>query len=87
MCSGTSPPTAATSDGHGRRHDGQPERAIDTAKFAQLKFTEDEVHNLINNQLTPEMSARIQKDRNAIARKFNLERAKLDAQQIDGRRR
>ena len=53
--------------------------AVDTAKFAQLKFAEDEVHNLINNQLTPEMSARIQKDRNAIARKFNLERAKLPA--------
>ncbi len=42
------------------------------------------MHNLINNQLTPEMDARFQKERNAIARKFDLERAKLDAQQIDG---
>lgn len=56
---------------------------IDTTRFAQLKFTEDEVHNLINNQLTPEMAARIQKERNAGSRRFALERAKLDAQQID----
>ena len=57
---------------------------LDPVKLAQLKFAEDEVHNLINNQLTPEMDARFQKDRNSIARKFTLERAKLEAAQIDG---
>lgn len=57
--------------------------AIDPAKLAQVRFAEDEVHNLINNQLTPEMDSRFQKERDAIARKFVLERAKLDAQQID----
>ena len=57
--------------------------AIDPAKFSQYKFAEDEVHNLINNQLTPEMDAKFQKERNAVTRKFTLERAKLEAQQID----
>ncbi len=57
--------------------------AIDTNKFVQLKFAEDEVHNLIQNRLTPEMDARFQRARNAVNRKFTLERAKLDAQQID----
>lgn len=56
---------------------------IDATKLAQMKFAEDEVHNLINNQLTPEMESRFQKDRNAINRKFTLERAKLEAQQGD----
>ena len=57
--------------------------AFDPVKLAQYKFAEDEVHNLINNQLTPEMDAKFQKDRNAISRKYTLERAKLEAQQID----
>ncbi|MGH6630858.1 MAG: hypothetical protein ACREB3_14105, partial [Burkholderiales bacterium] len=57
--------------------------AIDTNKFVQLKFAEDAVHNLIQNWLTPEMDARFQRERNAVNRKFTLERAKLDAQQID----
>ncbi|MDI1337207.1 MAG: hypothetical protein PSU94_13570 [Lacunisphaera sp.] len=56
--------------------------AADMTKFAQLKFAEDEVRNLIQNQLTPEMTARFQRERNAVSRKFTLERAKLDAQQI-----
>ena len=57
--------------------------AVDTSKLAQIKFDEDEVHNLINNQLTPEMDAKFQKERNAVTRKYTLERAKLEAQQID----
>jgi hypothetical protein len=54
---------------------------VDVKRFAELKFAEDEVRNLIQNQLTPEMAARFQKERNAVARKFTLERAKLEAQQ------
>ena len=57
--------------------------AIDPAKFVQYKFAEDEVHNLINNQLTPEMDAKFQKEHNAINRKYAMERARLEAQQID----
>ena len=56
---------------------------IDATRFAQIKFAEDEVRNLIANQLTPEMDARFQKERDAVTRKFALERAKLEAQQID----
>ncbi|HEY4245619.1 MAG TPA: hypothetical protein VGM64_02120 [Lacunisphaera sp.] len=56
---------------------------LDTAKLAQYKFLQDEVSNLIQNQLTAEASARFTHDRSAINRKYTLERAKLDAQQID----
>jgi len=55
---------------------------VDVNRFAQLKFAEDEVRNLIQNQLTPEMDVRFQKERNAVTRKFTLERAKLEAQQL-----
>lgn len=56
---------------------------IDMTKIAQLKFAEDEVHNLIQNQLSPEVANRFNRDRNAINRKYTLEEAKLAAQQID----
>ncbi len=55
---------------------------VNVTRFAQLKFSEDEVRNLIQNQLAPEMDARFQKERNAVTRKFTLERAKLEAQQL-----
>jgi hypothetical protein len=55
----------------------------DPAKMAQLKFAQDEVHNLIQNQLGAEISARFDRQRKAVDRKYALERAKLDAQAID----
>ena len=58
--------------------------AYDPAKFAQLKFAEDEVHNLIQNQLGPELTARFDRDRRALARKYALERAKLEAPSAEG---
>ena len=57
--------------------------AFDPAKFAQLKFAEDEVHNLIQNQLGAEISLRFDRERKALDRKYALQRAKLEAQQID----
>lgn len=57
--------------------------SIDMSKFAQYKFLQDEVSNLVQNQLNAENSARFTHDRSAINRKYTLERAKLDAQQID----
>ena len=57
--------------------------AVDTTKLAKLKLAEDEVHNLIDNQLGAEITARFEHDRNALNRKYNLERAKREAEQID----
>jgi hypothetical protein len=58
--------------------------AYDPAKFAQLQFAQDEVHNLIQNQLGPEIAARFNRDRKALARKYALERAKLEAPPAEG---
>jgi hypothetical protein len=58
--------------------------SIDTTKLAQAKFNEDEVHNMINNQATPEMMSQYTLQRAAINRKYALERAKLDADQLTG---
>ncbi len=57
---------------------------LDPDKVAQAKFDEDEVHNLINNQLGADITNRFNKQRSAVTRQYTLERAKLDAQQIDG---
>ena len=57
---------------------------LDYAKLAAIKFAEDEVRNMVQNQLNPEVATRFTRDRNAINRKYALERAKLDAQQIEG---
>jgi hypothetical protein len=56
--------------------------SVNTAKLADYKFAQDEFANLLHNQLEPEMDHRFNGDRKAINRKFALERAKLDAQQI-----
>ena len=56
---------------------------VDTDKLAKLKLAQDEVHNLIDNQLGADISARYEHERNALTRKYNLERAKLEAEQID----
>ncbi len=58
--------------------------ALDTAKLAQYKFAQDEVSNLIQNQLGVEIATRFNRERKAINRKYSLERAKLEAQQIEG---
>src|ERR1700712_1044961 len=57
---------------------------VDMAKLAQYKFLQDEVNNLVQNQLGAEISARFTHDRRAINRKYALERAKLDAKQLEG---
>lgn len=57
--------------------------SLDYTKLAQLKFAEDEVRNLIQNQLGAEITVRFDRDRKALERKYTLERAKLEAQQID----
>ncbi len=56
--------------------------AVNTAKFADYKLAQDELSNLLHNQLEPEMDGRFNRDRKAINRKYALERAKLEAQQI-----
>ena len=56
--------------------------SINTAKLADYKFAQDEFANLLHNQLEPEMEGRFNRDRKAINRKYTLERAKLEAQQI-----
>ena len=56
--------------------------AVNTAKFADYKLAQDEFANLLHNQLEPELDGRFNRDRKAINRKYTLERAKLDAQQI-----
>ena len=58
--------------------------AIDTAKLAQYKFAQDELSNLVQNQRGAEIATRFNRDRKAINRKYSLERAKLDAAQIEG---
>jgi len=58
--------------------------SVNTAKLADYKFAQDEFANLLHNQLEPEMDNRFNHDRKAINRKYALERAKLDAQQIAG---
>ena len=59
-------------------------RAMDTAKLAESKFAQDEVSNLIQNQLGVEITTRFNRDRKAVNRKYSLERAKFEAQQIEG---
>ena len=56
--------------------------AVNTAKLADYKLAQDEFANVLHNQLEPEMDGRFNRDRKAINRKYTLERAKLDAQQI-----
>lgn len=56
--------------------------SINTAKLADYKLAQDEFANLLHNQLEPEMDGRFNRDRKAINRKYALERAKLEAQQI-----
>jgi hypothetical protein len=56
--------------------------SVNTAKLADYKFAQDEFANLLHNQLEPEMDGRFNRDRKAINRKYALERAKLEAQQI-----
>src|SRR4051812_3607041 len=56
--------------------------SINTAKLADYKFAQDEFANLLHNQLEPEVDGRFNRDRKAINRKYALERAKLEAQQI-----
>jgi hypothetical protein len=56
---------------------------VDTAALAQAKFAEDEVRNLIQNQAGAEISRRFDHDRRALDRKFNLERARIEAQRLD----
>ena len=56
---------------------------VDTTKLAQLKFAEDEVRNLVQNQLDAGLNVRFTRERGAINRKYALERAKLEAQQLD----
>lgn len=59
-------------------------RALDTAKLAQYKFSQDEIGNLIQNQLGAEITTRFNGERKAVNRKYTLERARLEAQQIEG---
>jgi hypothetical protein len=59
-------------------------RAMDTGQLAQSKFDQDEVSNLIQNQLGAEITTRFNRDRRAVNRKYSLERAKFEAQQIEG---
>ncbi|HVU18857.1 MAG TPA: hypothetical protein VHD32_18275 [Candidatus Didemnitutus sp.] len=56
---------------------------FDPAKFAQLKFAEDEVHNLILNQLGPEITAKYDRQRKEIDRKYGAQRAKLEIPAAD----
>jgi len=56
--------------------------SVNTAKLADYKLAQDEFANLLHNQLEPEMDGRFNHDRKAINRKYALERAKLEAQQI-----
>ena len=58
--------------------------AIDTTKLAAAKFSEDEVRNLIQNQLGADITNQYARQRNEVTRKYALERAKLDDQQLEG---
>ncbi|HEY4300969.1 MAG TPA: hypothetical protein VGM73_08860 [Candidatus Didemnitutus sp.] len=55
----------------------------DPAKFAQIKFSEDEVHNLIQNQLGPEIDARYDRQRKEIDRRYAAQQAKLEIPAAD----
>ncbi len=58
--------------------------AIDTAKLSQYQFLQNELDNQVANQLEPAMQAPFNRERKAINRKYALERAKLDANQVSG---
>ena len=58
--------------------------SVNTAKLADYKLAQDEFANLLHNQLEPEMDGRFNRDRKAINRKYALERAKLEADQLEG---
>ena len=58
--------------------------AVNTAKLADYKFAQDEFANLLHNQLEAEVDGRFNRERKAINRKYGLERAKLEAQQLEG---
>ena len=58
--------------------------SVNTAKLAEYKFAQDEFANLLHNQLEAEVDGRFNRDRKAINRKYALERAKLEAQQLEG---
>ena len=58
--------------------------AVNTAKLAEYQFAEAELSNLLENQLGAELNARFNRERKAINRKYALERAKLEAQQMTG---
>jgi hypothetical protein len=55
----------------------------DPAKFAQIKFSQDEVQNLIQNQLGPEITARFDRQRKEIDRRYGAQRAKLEIPAAD----
>lgn len=57
--------------------------AADTTKLIEFTFAQDEVRNLMQNQLGADVTVRFKRERNAVNRKFTLERAKLAAAQID----
>lgn len=58
--------------------------SVNTAKLSDYKLAQDEFANLLHNQLEAEVDGRFNRERKAINRKYALERAKLDAEQLEG---